>query len=385
MFIPIDRCAAYRSRISFRETLCYSDGTSEKPEAEVIIVELASGEVSGFGEFYATSLNYPEGSDGRSDLDEWDEILEACGALLGKDAVSLRQLIPERYNGLENASGIVDCLDFALHDLVGKARQIPAWALIGGRRRVTVPAMPVIHTDAVPAMVAKALDWQARWGIRLFKLKPHADFDQDVKMMRAFADALKPGTRFTFDAGFAYKSLEEAIQTHVAVAPMGVFIAEDPFRADYDTYRDVLRPRLNEKGVQLMLDEQARRITDIFDIVGSRCADIVNFHANWHSGFTGALNRCAVCEAGGMKTLMGSSVYAGIADAANILLASVFPNLVVCEQVRGADFYLKNGSVVDQFYPLVDGEYRIPDLPGLGIEVNRTSLQRYAIECCEIR
>ena len=46
MFAPIDRCIAYRCNICLRQAFRYSSGASEKPVIQVIIVELASGDVS---------------------------------------------------------------------------------------------------------------------------------------------------------------------------------------------------------------------------------------------------------------------------------------------------------------------------------------------------
>jgi L-alanine-DL-glutamate epimerase-like enolase superfamily enzyme len=384
MFAPIDRCVAYRCNIRLRKAFRYSSGASEKPVIQVIIVELASGDVSGFGEFYATSLNYPPGIPGTSSLAEWDEVLSTCGSLLGKDAVGLRTLIPEHYNGVADASGIVDCIDFALHDLVGKSKGLPVWALLGGRRARSMPVMPVIHTDDMEVMVQKALRWQAQWGLRLFKIKPHADYDKDVQMMKTFSQELKPGTRFLLDANYAYKSVDEAATTLSDVAQYGVFLAEDPIEKDYSVYQQKLKPQLNRAGVKLMLDQQARTMADVFEIGSCQAADVINFHANWHSGFSGALDRAHVAAASGMENFIGSAIYAGIADAANITLAAVCPALLVCEQVRGADFYLEGDSVVDEFYPLQNGAYQIPDRPGLGIEVNRDKLDKLTEERVEM-
>ena len=384
MFAQIDRCVAYRCNVRLRQAFRYSSGASEKPVIQMIIVELSSGDVSGFGEFYPTSLNYPPGIPGTSTLAEWDEILSSCESLLGKDAAELRRLIPQQYNGVADASGIVDCLDFALHDLVGKLKDLPVWALLGGRRKSSVPVMPVIHTDEIQTMVAKAVDWQTTWGISQFKIKPHADFDKDVEMMQTFAQYVKPGTQFLLDANYAYKTVEEAASTLAEVSSCGVYLAEDPILADYSVYKQELKPRLNEAGVKLMLDQQARTMGDVFEIGSCRCADVINFHANWHSGFSGALERANVVQASGMENFIGSAIYAGIADAANIMLASVCPALVICEQVRGADFYLEGDSVVDEFYPLHNGAYQIPDQPGLGIEINRFKLEQLTEERVEV-
>ncbi len=384
MFAQIDRCVAYRCNIRLRQAFRYSSGASEKPVIQVIIVELSSGDVSGFGEFYATSLNYPPGIPGTSSLAEWDDVLSTCESLRGKDAAELRRPIPEQYNGVADASGIVDCLDFALHDLVGKLKDLPVWALLGGRRRSSMPVMPVIHTDDMEVMVQKAVAWQTEWGLRLFKIKPHADYDKDVKMMKTFSQQLKPGTQFLLDANYAYKSVEEAASTLCEVARYGVFLAEDPIEADYLIYQEKLKPELNRSGIKLMLDQQARTMGDVFEIGSRQAADVINFHANWHSGFAGALQRAHVAAASGMENFIGSAIYAGIADAANITLAAVCPALLACEQVRGADFYLEGDSVVDEFYRLDNGAYQIPAQPGLGIEVNRAKLDKLTEEQVEM-
>lgn len=385
LFARIEKCIAYRCNLRLRQAFRYSTGASEKPVIQVIIVELCSGEASGFGEFYATSLNYPRGIPGTSSLAEWDEILSTCQSLLGKDAAELHRLVPEKYNGVADASGIVDCLDFALYDLLGNLKGLPVWALLGGRRSQSVPAMPVVHTDQIGAMVKKAVTWQAKWGLRYFKIKPHADFDKDVEMMKTFSRQLKPGTQFLLDANYAYESADEAAETLSAVAPYGVFLAEDPIETDLATYKQKLKAPLNQAGVKLMLDQPARTMNDVFEIGASKCADVINFHANWHSGFSGALERANVVQASGMENFIGSAIYAGIADAANITLASVCPSLLVCEQVRGTDFYLNGDSVVDEFYQLHDGTYQIPDRPGLGIQVNRSKLEQLTEERVELK
>ena len=46
MFVPLDRCIAHRCNIRLLPAFWYSSGASEKPVIQVIIVELASGDVS---------------------------------------------------------------------------------------------------------------------------------------------------------------------------------------------------------------------------------------------------------------------------------------------------------------------------------------------------
>lgn len=374
MFLPIEKCIVHLCSARIRVRGKYSTGYEDPPTVPLIVVELKSGEFSGFGEFLPTSLFYPAGSIGVSNYEEWSETLSICSGLMGKDAINLRRLIPEKYTTDENGSAMVDCVDFALHDLVGKALNVPAYTLLGGKLRDSVPGMPVIYTDDIPVMVERAVELQKKDGFKYFKIKPHADFDTDLKMMKEFASQLQSGTKFLFDANYAYKSAEEAVAALTAVAEYGVFIAEDPIDAEMHVYGDTIRPALNKAGIKLMLDEKARDTTTVVEIVNKNLADVINYHANWHSGFAGCLERAALVSLNGLENYIGSSCYMGIADAANILLASVVPNLIVCEQVRCADFYLTD-FIVNDFYPLKDGRYYIPDLPGLGISVDRDRLQ----------
>jgi muconate cycloisomerase len=374
MFLPIEKCTVRLCNARIKERGKYSTGYEDPPTVPLIVVELQSSGFSGFGEFLPTSLFYPAGNIGVSSYEEWSETISICSKLIGKDAINLRRLISDKYTSDENASGMVDCVDFALHDLVGKALNVPAYALLGGKLRDSVPGMPVIYTDDISVMAGKAAELQTRDGFKFFKIKPHADYDTDLKMMKEFASRLQPGTKFLFDANYAYKSADEAAEALAAVAPYGVFIAEDPIDAEMHVYGDTLKPRLNEAGIKLMLDEKARDTACVVEIVNNNLADVINYHANWHSGFAGCLQRAALVSLNGLENYIGSSCYMGIADAANILLASITPNLIVCEQVRCADFYLQD-SVVDDFYQLRDGRYYIPDLPGLGITVDMSRLE----------
>lgn len=373
MFLPIEKSTIYLCNARIKERGKYSTGYEDPPTVPLIVLELESGGVSGFGEFLPTSLFYPKGSIGVSSYDEWSEMISICSGLVGKDAINLRRLISERYTTDENASGMVDCVDFALHDLVGKAKGLPAYALLGGKLRDSVPAMPVIYTDEIAIMADRAVELQAATGVEYFKIKPHADLDTDLKMMKEISSRLKPGTKFLFDANYAYKSVDEAVEALSAVAEYGVFIAEDPVDVDMHVYGDTIKPKLNKAGIKLMLDEKARDTACVVEIVNKGLANIINYHANWHSGFAGCLDRAALVSLNGLENYIGSSCYMGIADAANIMLASVTPKLIVCEQVRCADFYLLD-YIVNDFYTLKDGRYQIPDLPGLGITVDRSRL-----------
>ncbi|MDA1278390.1 MAG: hypothetical protein O2960_30730 [Verrucomicrobia bacterium] len=80
---------------------------------------------TGLGEFRGDSL---DGQQARR-LDD---------LLIGADPTNISRLVPLLEENI-GASGIVAAIDFALHDIKGKAFGVPVYQLLGGKHREKVP------------------------------------------------------------------------------------------------------------------------------------------------------------------------------------------------------------------------------------------------------
>jgi len=95
-----------------------------------LFVSISDGHNTGYGEGNPTSILYPPGHIGRSSIDEWQTLLDICRKLPGQDACRLGHLIPDEIR-CNDTNTIIDTVDFALHDLVGRHGGLPVAVLPG--------------------------------------------------------------------------------------------------------------------------------------------------------------------------------------------------------------------------------------------------------------
>lgn len=343
------------------------------PDRELVILELSNGQVSGFGEFYPTSLNAKTDFHGWSNLDEWILLVEACDRLIGQDARSLRTLVPAAWEGYDG-SGLVDALEFALYDLVGKIYNLPAYTMLGGLRKKYVWGMPVIYTASVEEMVEQARSRFAEYGYRFFKLKPSGILDHDREVISRIRETTDPGVSIYIDPNYGLEMTpSEVIEYLNDLHRVGLEVCEDPVRGNLETYRSIQECT----PVRLMLDQSARTLGDVLDIVNARCCQQINIHANWTSGFNGALRLANLAAVGGIECLIGSTIYLGIGNAACEILSGVLPGNCPCEQITAANYV--GNAVVKEEFPTEDGKIYFPDKPGLGVEVDDERLEEATV------
>jgi len=216
-------------------------------------------------------------------------------------------------------------------------------------------------------MAENALAEHRRYGIRYFKLKPIGDPDSDIETLRRMREAMGPDVRYYMDANYALQITDpdKIVDYMNDLHALGLEVYEDPVDAEFAVYR-YIRERTS---VRLMLDDKARTPAAVLDIVREKCADQINVHANWASGFQPALRKAALAWMGGMPTMVGSTYYLGPGSAAYQILSSVLPGNVPCEQKFSA--HSKRGvSAVRNPFDLRDGKYTIADRPGLGVDVD---------------
>lgn len=344
----------------------YSTGWKDPDDVPIYLVQISDDRTTGFGEFLPTSVMYAgtgELSAGNaSTLDEWNTLRTTCEQLIGKDARLLRKLIPSHLE-VREANSIVDSIDFALHDLVGKNAGLPVWALLGGLRQPWVQGMQVVHTDTVEGMVERAIDYHRMGGYRLFKLKPIGVAAQDREVMLKIRERIGPDTKFFVDPNYSLRTdAQGAVDYVLSLVDAGLDTIEDPIDCDWQTYRWI-QDRI---PVRLMIDGHARTPQSVMEIIAHRCARSINIHANWASGFSPAIQKASLAALGGLDTIIGSTYYLGFGVAAYQTLAAVIPTRHICEQSNMTEDLKRIGVVKE--YATRDGRITISDEPGLGVE-----------------
>ncbi len=104
------------------------------------------------------------------------------------------EVIHTRMDALLHGNGSAKAaLDFACHDLMGKALGQPVYRLIGGRFRDRIPCTWVVGIKGVRKTVEEAVA-RHHEGYRVFKIKTGHDDRDDLDKLRLLREALGPET-----------------------------------------------------------------------------------------------------------------------------------------------------------------------------------------------
>lgn len=310
--------------------------------------------------------------------------------LIGRDPFDVEVLWEELYNRVKDygltgltISGISG-VDIALWDIIGKACGKPIHKLIGGAFRTEVQAyatggyfyeMNNVVEDAVRETAGHVAE-----GFRAVKIKIGlGDVARDVARVAAVREAIGPDVRLMVDANHCF-SVPVAIRLGRRLEELNVEWFEEPISPeDLDGYVEVSRALdMAVAGGENEFTRYAFR-----DIVARKAMDIIQPDVCAAGGITECKKIAALASAHGVECVphaWGSAI--GLAATLQFLAAlpDMPPSLVPMPPML--EFEQTENPFRDHLAaaPIVQigGMVAIPDGPGLGIEIDRAVIKRFA-------
>ncbi|MFU1477251.1 mandelate racemase/muconate lactonizing enzyme family protein [Roseovarius sp. C7] len=279
--------------------------------------------------------------------------------------------------------GAFSGLEIACWDILGKARERPVWALLGGRMNDRIRAYtylyPQPHHDLAsfwtsPEMAAESAKAMIDKGYTAVKFDPagpytlrggHMPGMRDIGLSVAFCKAIREAVGDRADLLFGTHgqfTTAGAIRLGQAIAPYQPLWYEEPIPPDnVAQMAEVARA----VGVPVATGEQLCTKAEFAPVLRAGAASILQPALGRAGGIWEVKKIAAMAEA--YNAQMAPHLYAGPVEwAANIHLAASIPNLLLAETIE-TDFHrdLVKGSL------RMDGGYILPpETPGLGIEVD---------------
>jgi L-alanine-DL-glutamate epimerase-like enolase superfamily enzyme len=281
--------------------------------------------------------------------------------------------------------GAFSGLEIACWDILGKARERPVWALLGGRLNERVRAYtylyPLPHHDPARFWVdadlaAEAAAARLQDGFTALKFDPagpytirggHHPAMSDISRSVAFCAAIREAVGDRADLLFGTHgqfSVGGAIRLAMALEPYSPLWFEEPIPPD-----NLLDFAEVQRATRLPVATGERLTTkaEFGTVLRSGGARILQPALGRVGGIWEAKKIAAMAEAFGAE--MAPHLYAGpIEWLANLHLAASLPNLLLLETIEtGGDFHralIHGGPVWD------DGYLIPPDAPGLGFELD---------------
>ncbi len=305
--------------------------------------------------------------------------------LIGKDPRAIEAIWQELYRsqyfeGGRVLTAAISAIDIALHDIKGKYLQVPVYELLGGKQREYVPCFASLLFTSYDELLSKATtllnnNWNV---IRLapaeyLSKKETSVFDArtSIHEISEWIIALRKEIGSKVVLGIDYHSRLSVPETvsFLQKMPVGTLdFIEEPIRDESPKSYETLR-----------------KMTDVPFAIGEEFASKWQFSPFLEQQLT-QFARIDVCNVGGLTEakkvaamaethyidVMPHNPLGPICTAASIHLAAACANFSWLEEINTPAE--QNGTNDPNFYPvqpeLEGANYKIPTVPGLGVEFN---------------
>jgi len=269
-------------------------------------------------------------------------------------------------------------IEMALWDLLGRARGVPVWQLLGYERAYPkVPYASLLFGETAEQTLQAGREAVAR-GFRAIKFG-WAGFgengvDRDADHLHAAREALGRDGHLLVDAGQIWvEDVEAAAARLPALEATRTTWLEEPFQASaYEAYNALSQ---RSSGVKLAGGEGAHNVHMARHLIDFGGVGFVQIDCGRIGGIAPAK---AVADYAANKgvTYVNHTFTSHLALSASLQPYAGVEASRICEY-PAAPKQLAVDITSNHLKPDGNGEVRVPDAPGLGVEVNLAALGRY--------
>ncbi len=365
--------------LPFAKPMVMSGGAVTKADAVLLKIHTDEG-ITGIAETGDTSLWYM-GESQDSIMFNLTQVF-APQILLGEDPFNIETIVAKMDKATRANNHSKAVVDYALHDLMGKALGVPVYKLIGGLCNPKIQLAFVMSSGSAEAVGAegKAL---VKAGYKALKLKVGAHSpDEDLEMLGALRAAVGNKIKIMTDTngGWMYNQALYFLQKAVKY---DLTLAEQPVPWwDIDGLA-----RLRRKvDVPIFPDESAAELGHVLQIIEKEAADGLFLKIPKAGGILKSRRWVAVAMAANLPVMCGCMINSGLGAAveAAFLAGTAWMGKIEQESIGPLNLNnmydtvsapIKNDLAVKPVR--YEGGYLYPpDGPGLGVELNEENAKR---------
>ncbi len=268
----------------------------------------------------------------------------------------------------------ISALEVACWDLWAKSEGVPVCELLGGGRREWIPAYASnLHWDT-PEWMAETAARYVEQGFTHVKCHVGAagQFDNDLRRLEAIRQAIGPEAELMVDLNTGMDR-QQALRFGRAIAPLRPFWLEEPL------------PPWDLAGHRLLEDELGYPVAtgeNLFTIHGFRpawnppCCRYLMPDVLRCGGLAQMQQIVREASAAGMS-ITPHNYSSGVGLAATLHLMAAQPEMELLE------YDPTQTAIYEELFPepppVERGHVRVPERPGLGVELPEQTLQRYLV------
>ena len=240
-------------------------------------------------------------------------------ALLGEDPFKIEKIVARMDKIAKHNNQAKAVIDYALHDIVGKALGVPIYQLLGGLTIEKIPHGYVVAADNTKEMVAESLRG-LNAGFKVIKIKVgYLDAKSDIQNVGAIREAVGSDIKLTIDPNGGW-NFYQALDILRRMEKFDIALVEQPVPWwDIDGMAN-LRKKV---GIPIFPDESAAELRHLLDIIQKGAADGLALKIAKAGGLLKAKKWIAIAKAADLPVMCGCMAGSGFEAAIGAhLLAS---------------------------------------------------------------
>lgn len=266
-------------------------------------------------------------------------------------------------------------LEFALWDLLAKARRVSLSNMLGGTRDHIAVGVSVGLQSSPSELVKKVAGYLDDGYTRIkIKIAPGRDLELVAAVRKEF-----PKVLLQVDANSAYTLADAPL--FKAMDEYSLLLIEQPLGYDDIFDHSKLQPQLN---TPICLDESIHSAADARVALELQSCRVINIKPGRVGGFVESKRIHDLCAEHNVPVWHGGMLESGIGRAANVALASL-PNFKLPGDISANRRYYREDIVEPLFELGSDGTLRVPTEPGIGVQVVADALERVTVRKQEFR
>jgi L-alanine-DL-glutamate epimerase-like enolase superfamily enzyme len=304
--------------------------------------------------------------------------------LLGEDPLLIEHLFARMYRATHGwgrrgfQTYAVSGVEIALWDILGKAAGLPIWRLLGGfQQSIRAYWAPCLKPAKV---IAKECEGAVKAGFSAIKLRVGLGLEEDLKIVKTVRKAVGDEVDLMVDANMAY-DYRTAVRMAEEFLAFGVKWLEEPIACHSLTQYIEEHARLAAAtDMPLAGGESLFTRWEFVEVLNRRAFDVVQPDATSVGGISETRKIAAMASAYNLPCVphIACSSVAGIGFAANLQVIGSLDNALYVEY----DAY--DSPIRDELFqePIraEKGTVKMPEKPGLGLELNRKAVIKYAMK-----
>ena len=309
-------------------------------------------------------------------------------ALKGTQAANIalcqQKMVAALGGGMPGGRSARSGVDMALHDLLGKALDMPVHGLLGGAYRTSFELLTNLYHKTPEAMAAACEDFVAR-GFKGLKVKvgdvllsegwSRANLLAELDKLDAALEVTPRDVYVDADANQGWQSAQWTVSVLENYRRHDNLSIEQPL--PYDDIEGAAQVRA-AAGLPMILDESVWSPEALSNIVRRGACDRIVLKLNRLGGFFEAKRTIDIAEAAGIGVSVDTNPYSLVGDTAVCQIAAICrsPYPVDCE---GHQSFLSFGeeAIFSGGIVFREGRAHLPDAPGLGVDVDWDALLRH--------